>query len=89
MSETEKNLKARFEALIAFIREAQDTVENGTVVDLGDLDMKVSKICEDVENSEPSIAKNVQPLMADMITHLDALAQSLSKLQDQQEGPRG
>lgn len=80
ISEKTQALNARFEALIVFLDETNAKTIEGKSIDLKDLDKTVSALCFDTENAPPEVAKNVQPLMASMITKLDELAENIKTL---------
>ena len=81
-----ESLTQRFDELLAFIDQANSTVLNGKMPDLGNVDKKVALLCKDIEGADPEIAKQTQPMMAQMITKLDELAQSLNEYQAQKSG---
>ncbi len=78
-------LKRRFEDLIAYINKANEDVLDGRIGELADLDKDVTALCRDVESSEPALARDMQPLMAEMISKLDELAQNLTEFQQRQK----
>ncbi len=78
-------LKQRFEDLIAYINKANEDVLSDKVGELTELDKDVTALCRDVESAEPELARDIQPLMAEMISKLDELAQSLTEFQQRQE----
>lgn len=75
------SLTQRLQDLIVFIDEANASMDRDAVPTLNNLDQKVAKLCMDVEQSPPVIAKQIQPLMAQMITKLDELALKLQDFQ--------
>ncbi len=79
------DLKRRFEDLIEYINKANEDVLNNRIRKLADLDQTVTTLCHDVEAAEPVVAKDIQPLMAEMISKLDELAQNLTEFQQRQE----
>lgn len=76
------NLKERFETLIAFIVDSKTQVETDTIPELSDLDATVKALCTDVKKAEMETAQALQPVMGDMITHLDDLAEALRAYRD-------
>lgn len=77
MSEAVQNLRSRFDGLITLIEKAHQNIESDILMKLSTLDQDVNALCEDVEKSEPKVARDVQPLMAELITKLDGFAQGL------------
>jgi len=69
--------RARFEALAEFISKAEACVKSGSLMEIGALDQEVVKLCQEVKDSSPEIAKQAQPYIADMISALDTLAREL------------
>lgn len=81
-----ESFRNRFDELIAFIDQANNAVLDGKMPDLGNVDKKVALLCRDIESANPEIAKQTQPMMAQMIVKLDALAQSLNEYQAAKSG---
>lgn len=81
MSDIEK-LQARFTHLINFIEQATTETADGSDADLSDLEGQVTQLCTEVKESEPDVAKNMQPLMASLISKLDELEQALRASKD-------
>ncbi|NQZ14957.1 MAG: hypothetical protein HRT94_09070 [Alphaproteobacteria bacterium] len=65
------------------IDQAQNDIAAGLVRDLSHLDNHVAQICNDIVNLSPEDAAQVQPIMADMISKLEALASSLQTFKSQ------
>ncbi len=63
------------------IVRAKDTVQGGTMVDLSGLDARVAKVCDDTLKLPPVEAVELQPLMAEMIGHLEDLSAALHDYQ--------
>lgn len=82
MSNENYDLKTRFEILLEVITQACTDVQDDKAVQLGDLDKKVNTLCIDVGKADPDIARTMQPLMENMITRLDELAQALNDYQN-------
>ncbi len=78
-------LKRRFEDLIEYIHKANEDVIGDRVCELTKLDETVAALCRDVGSAEPAVAKDVQPLMAEMISKLDELARNLTEFQQRHE----
>ena len=83
------SLTERLQELIEFIEKANHSMDEGAVPSLGNLDQTVALLCSDVEKSEPEIARQAQPLMAQMITKLDELAVKLQNLQQADQTKKG
>lgn len=67
-------------ALTDFIIDAQHQVRQGQNVNLIGLDAKVSQVCNDTIKLPPAEAMEMQPLIANMIGHLEDLGKSLEEL---------
>ena len=70
-------IRARMEKLSAFIQESEDKVRSGTMVDLSGLDREVALICTKSVALPPEQARDIQPLMAEMIGNLERLSTAL------------
>jgi hypothetical protein len=57
-------------------------VQQGVMVDLKNLDQDVSSLCTKVLALPPAEARELQPLMADMIAALEELGLALSDYRD-------
>ena len=75
----------RLENIVTTINQAQDNVAAGIVQDLSFMDKEVAQVCEDIVKLPPEDAAQVQPIMADMISRLEGLAQSLQSFKEQFE----
>lgn len=82
MTQTVEELLERLNSMIEFVSQATVQVESGTLANLGDLDKDVSQLCQDVETSEPDVAKEVSGKVAEMVTSLENLAAALKGYQD-------
>lgn len=80
-----ENLRKRFEDLIAYIIKANEDVLDGRIRRLNDLDQNIEKLCQDTLATEAIIAKQMQPLMGEMISRLDELASNLKEFKKQHE----
>jgi len=65
-----------------FILESQDKVRGGEMVSLAGLDEKVATICAQVVALPADDAHDLQPLMAEMIGHLESLSNALKEFKD-------
>lgn len=74
------SLQDRMRALTDFIIDAHYQVRQGRNVNLMGLDAKVSQLCDDTFKLPPAQAMEMQPLIADMIGHLEDLSKSLEEL---------
>ncbi len=76
-------ITAKLEEIIQTVNAAQADVSAGIVKNLSHMDKDVAKICEEIVKLPQEEAAQVQPIMADMITRLEALAQSLQNFKSQ------
>lgn len=70
----------RSDELIQFIENTLNDLHRGEMPDfknMKDIENQVSVLCDKVSKSSPEVAREVQPLMSQMIGRLDALAQAL------------
>lgn len=80
---TKDQILKRLEEIVVTINTAHDDISSGVVKDLSSMDQEVTKICADIVKLEPTDATQVQPIMADMISRLEGLAQSLQSFKSQ------
>lgn len=80
---TKDQITKRLQEITATINEAQDDVSAGIVHDLSFMDKDVADICGEILKLNPADAAAVQPVMADMISRLEGLAQSLQRFKEQ------
>ena len=73
----------RLQEITVTINEAQNDVSAGIVHDLSFMDKDVADICGEILKLKPEDAAAVQPVMADMISRLEGLAQSLQRFKEQ------
>jgi hypothetical protein len=71
--------------LTQFIDQAIDQVQSGTIVSLQPVERDVDALCRQIEKSPTSVAHSLKPLMADAISRLDLLAESLQTLKSNLE----
>ncbi len=81
-------LKRRFEDLITYIDKANEDISNGQARKLSALDKTVTALCRDMEDAEKSVANDMQPIMAELISKLDELERNLTEFQQRQEGEK-
>lgn len=81
--ETAEQLGRRLSELIAFVEQASQDVQAGKIPNLHNIESEVAVLCKRVETSTPDIARQVQPLMGEMIGKLDQLAQELTEYKQQ------
>ncbi|MAZ76522.1 MAG: hypothetical protein CMH31_04385 [Micavibrio sp.] len=79
---TKDQIVKRLEEIIETINKAQDDVTSGLIQDLSFMDKDVAQVCGDIIKLEPKDAAAVQPIMADMISRLEGLAQSLQSFKE-------
>lgn len=75
-------LRTKMEKLNAYIIEAEASVLGGKMVDMGSLDKDIGILCNHVISLPPLEARDLQPLMADMIGNLERLGVSLKDFRD-------
>lgn len=73
----------RFQAMITFLESLLARVDAGELVPLDHLDHDVDTLCKEVESAAPEIAREVQPIMAQMIHKLDELVEALNSYKEQ------
>ncbi len=89
MTHTAEELHSRLDNMIEFVVQATEQVESGTLANLGTLDKDVSQLCTDVESAPPEVAQSVSDKMAEMVSKLEKLAQSLKIYQDKVQEEKG
>lgn len=80
---TKEQILKKLEEIVVTINSAHDEIAAGVVKDLSSMDQEVSKICAEIVKLSPEDAAQVQPVMADMISRLEGLAQSLQDFKSQ------
>lgn len=60
-----------------YIVDTERTIREGKMLDLTGLDEKVSNLCDRTLALPPTLAMEIQPLMAEMIGHLEVLSVTL------------
>jgi len=79
---TKEQILKKMEEMVAAIDEAQHSVIAGIVKDLTSMDMEVARLCDAIIKLSPEEAAQVQPAMADMISRLETLEQSLQNFKN-------
>ncbi len=77
------DLQEQIENMILLVEGADRKVREGVIVDMNSLESDVAALCARVTQSDPVLARAVQPLMADLITRLDQLVVSLDDFKTQ------
>ncbi len=75
-------LRSKMEKLNAFIMDAENSVRDGKMMDLGSLDRDIADLCMKAVSLPPTEAHALQPLMADMIGNLERLGAALKDFRD-------
>lgn len=75
-------IREKMENLKTFIQDAEASVANGTMVDLTGLDRDIALICNKTVALPPEEARNLQPLMAELIGSLESLSRTLKDFRD-------
>ena len=65
----------------AMIAEAREAVADGQLVDLAEIQARVHNICQEIQNSPPGDATEIESKIVAMIGNLNALAQDLKNHQ--------
>ncbi len=73
-----EQLRTRLEGMTLRVREAEQKILDGRVVNLQSLELEVARVCETIKGLSPTSARDIQPHMAELIGALDALAEHLS-----------
>ena len=80
----EHDLQTKLEAMIRVVHDAQVQIDQENVADLSSLERDVGALCTCMSTTSPADARELQPLMAEMIAALDDLAKSLQRLKEKQ-----
>ncbi len=70
-------IRDKMEKLTEFIRSAEDAVREGKIMDLSGLDHDVAIICNKAVTLPPADARDIQPMMAELIGSLESLSNAL------------
>ena len=76
------DIRTKMEKLNDFIVNAENSVRDGKMMDLGPLDREIADLCMKAVSLPPLEAKDLQPLMADMIGNLERLGTALKDFRD-------
>lgn len=76
------DIRARMEKLTDFIREAENSVRDGKIADLTGLDRDVALICNKAVALPPEQARDIQPMMAELIGSLESLSTALMSFKE-------
>lgn len=77
------DIHGKLSHMTSFIKEARENVLRGQQVNLSGMDGEVAALCERVVGLPPDEARQVQPIMAEMISELEALGAALEGFKDQ------
>ena len=75
-------LRAKMEKLNSFIIDAEGSVRGGKMMNLGNLDKEIADLCMKAVSLPPAEARDLQPLMADMIGNLERLGEALKDFKE-------
>jgi len=82
MTDTLESLTERLDGVLTYIRDADARISQGEALELTSLDDNVSEICEGIAALEAEDAKEMEPLMAQLIDGLDKLTVTIKEQQD-------
>jgi hypothetical protein len=71
------DLRTHIDDMLTLVIQAERKVHEGVIVNVGTLESDVAALCARITQGDPAQAREMQPAMADLITHLDALAAAL------------
>ena len=77
-----EEIRRKMETLRDYISDAENIVAGGKMVDLSGLDKNVSVICTQAIALPPDQARDIQPLMAEVIGNLERLSMALKDFKD-------
>lgn len=77
----EKSLKKQ----IGTIGEAVSRVKAGIIMNIDDVEEQVARICTQISALPQEEAQSLEPIMAEMIGQLEALAAALSEFQNRKD----
>lgn len=84
---TPDDIRSKMEKLADFVREAEHSVRDGMIRDLSGLDREVTAICKKALTLPPVEARDLQPVMAELIGGLERLGQALVAYKEEQKKP--
>ncbi len=76
-----ETLEREIESLTEILSQAFETLRQGHAPVLGDLGLRVERLCRDVSESAPAVAESLRPLLAGLIQRLDELALDIQTFQ--------
>lgn len=79
---TADQLRKKMEDINEFIMDAQMKIQGGEMVNLTSMDKDVATICTRAVALPPAQARDLQPLMAEMIGNLERLSSILKDYKD-------
>lgn len=74
---TPAQIREKMESLKSFIIDAEISVRDGKMMDLTGLDKDVAVVCQKSISLPPDQARDLQPLMAELIGELERLSFAL------------
>lgn len=77
-----EQLRSKMEETNQYILDSEVKVLGGEMVDLTGLDRDVSVICQKAISLPPDDARDIQPMMAEMIGNLERLGMALKNYKD-------
>lgn len=82
-------IKTKLEEMTQFIAEAHAKLQKGEVVNLAHLDAEIATLCEQTLTLPTTEAQKIQPIMGNMISHLEELGVALQDFQTQLKDNNG
>lgn len=79
---TMTEIAAKMRALSLFILDAESRVRQGQMVDISGIDKDINVICAKATSLPPAQALEIQPLMAELIGHLERLGMALKDFKE-------
>lgn len=79
---TPDQLRRKMEEINDFVQDAETRVRNGEMVDLSGMDRDVAAVCTKAVALPSEQARDIQPLMAEMIGNLERLSTALKDFKD-------
>lgn len=76
------DIRAKMEKLNTYIIDAEISVRGGKMVEMGHLDRDIGDLCTRAVSLPPLEARELQPLMAEMIGNLERLGHTLKDYRD-------
>jgi hypothetical protein len=77
------DFRTELDDMTALVIQAERKVHEGIITNVGSLESDVATLCTRITQGNPVEARELQPAMADLITHLDALAAALNDFKAQ------